>query len=96
MKQILIEKYIEPSETITIGDGRIIERWLDKYGDRHSFMGHPATLWSCNGEIDSQYWNKNGVRHRDGNLPAEIWYFKGQISYQEYWKNGKFIKREEF
>jgi hypothetical protein len=45
MKQILIEKYIEPSKIEMFGD-IVVKKWLDKYGDLHSFMGHPASITS--------------------------------------------------
>jgi hypothetical protein len=92
-KQILIEKYIEPSEKVTEFNGIIVERWFDKYEYKHSFMGQPAVIvYNENKKIIEQRWYKKGFCHRDGDLPACIFYFKEQTSYQEWYKNGKRIK----
>jgi antitoxin component YwqK of YwqJK toxin-antitoxin module len=94
-KQILIEKYIEPSEiepgtTFFLG----IKRWFDKNYDLHSFLGNPAEIrYSPSGQILGQKWFKKGIIHRDRDLPAYISYHNnGQIDYQDWYKNGKLIK----
>jgi hypothetical protein len=51
MKQILIEKYIEPSKVEAGSDGAFIKYWFDKYDDLHSFMNHPACVVCANGQI---------------------------------------------
>jgi antitoxin component YwqK of YwqJK toxin-antitoxin module len=92
-KQILIEKYIEPSE-IKINSNYTYESWFDRNDDLHSFMGHPASVcYYSNGQIIGKQWYKKGVIHRDGDLPAYIIYYSnGQISYQAWYKNGIRIK----
>jgi hypothetical protein len=88
MKQILIEKYIEPTE-IKIDGNSVYEFWFDRNYDLHSFMSHPAYIEYYNGQIIYQEWYKKGVRHRDGDLPAFIGYdYNGQISYQSWYKKG--------
>jgi antitoxin component YwqK of YwqJK toxin-antitoxin module len=94
MKQVLIEKYIEPSEKEGINSVFVYEFWLNKYGDRHSFMGQPAYIVYDNGKIKRQIWYKKGIVHRDRDLPAYIEYNNGQIIYKEWYKKGKCIKRE--
>jgi hypothetical protein len=75
MKQILIEKYIEPSEIEILSDGTIIERWLDKNYNKHSFMGQPAEVWYYeDGNVSNQGWFKKGITHRNRNLPDYIYY----------------------
>jgi hypothetical protein len=78
MRQILIEKYIEPSERIIDGNC-ISELWFDEYGDRHSSMNHPAVIYYNNGKITKQFWYKKGELHRDGVLPAFIEYYIGKV-----------------
>ena len=89
MRQILIEKYIEPSE-IKINCNYTYKSWFDKYDDLHSFMGQPAKIgYNSNGQIKHQEWYKKGVRHRDGDLPAYIRYdSNGQISCKMWYKKG--------
>jgi hypothetical protein len=92
MKQILIEKYIEPSER-KIGENSVFESWFNKYGDLHSSMGQPAFI--CYKEqVLSQSWYKKGVEHRDRDLPSYIGYSNGQVYYQEWYKNGELIKEQ--
>ena len=86
MKQILIEKYIEPSEifvyTPTIDEmayfyrsGYKIHRWFNRYGELHSCLGQPAEVhYNGKGWVYSQSWLKNGILHRDKDQPAEIRY----------------------
>jgi antitoxin component YwqK of YwqJK toxin-antitoxin module len=88
MRQILIEKHIKPSEII-INENYIIERWFDRNGDLHSFMGQPAFVGYKNVQISYQGWYKKGKCHRDGDQPAYISYdSNGQIDYQEWYKKG--------
>lgn len=96
-KQILIEKYIEPSEVevkeIEARGGVVIKRWFDKYGDRHSFMGHPSVIYyNKDWQVIEQYWHKKNQIHRNRTLPAYIFYENGQIISQEFYTNGEFIK----
>jgi hypothetical protein len=98
MKQILIEKYIEPSE-IKTDRGYIFEHWLNRNGDLHSFMGQPSEICYYNWEskeIRNQYWDKKGVEHRDKNLPSAIFYEDGKIKSKYWYKNGIEIKKETF
>jgi antitoxin component YwqK of YwqJK toxin-antitoxin module len=90
-KQILIEKYIEPSEILEDITGSIVKRWLDKNGDLHSFMGQPAFIYYKDGQIITQEWHKKGVIHRDGDLPAIIEYNNsGKVIEKYYYKKGEF------
>jgi hypothetical protein len=89
MKQILIEKYIEPSEVIIDGN-YIFKRWLDRNYNLHSFMGQPACIFYKNGQIIKKIWCKKGVYHRERDLPAIIEYdSNGQITYQSWFKEDK-------
>jgi hypothetical protein len=86
MKQIFIEKYIEPSEisvyTPTIDEmvylyrsKYSIHRWFNKYGELHSYLGQPAEIhYNEIGCIYNQIWYKNGILHRERDQPAEIKY----------------------
>jgi hypothetical protein len=75
MRQILIEKYIEPSEIIPETQSNYeIKRWLDRNGDLHSFLGQPAVICYNNEGIIIKHWHKKGNRHREKGLPAYIWY----------------------
>jgi hypothetical protein len=87
LKQILIEKYIEPSE-VKVYSNYAYERWFDRNYDLHSFMGQPAFIEYRNGKIINKAWFKKGVLHRDGALPAYISYSNGQIAYQYWYKKG--------
>jgi hypothetical protein len=92
-KQILIEKYIEPSETHN-SLSYTAEYWADINGDNHSFMGHPAVVIYNNKEISSQFWFKKSLAHREKNLPASIFYKNGQAIGKEWHKNGEYINME--
>jgi hypothetical protein len=94
-KQILIEKYIEPSE-ISIDGNFSSKRWNDKYGDRHSIMGQPAIICYRKNKITLQCWFKKGTKHRDRDLPARIDYVDGQIEVQSWYKEGTRIKVKNF
>jgi hypothetical protein len=86
MRQILIEKYIEPSET-NFGVFYFVERWLNEDGEVHSLLGQPAENFydKDNGNLEVQKWYKKGKQHRDKDLPAEIEYnSKGEII-EKYW-----------
>ena len=94
MKQILIEKYIKPSETEKYVEFSI-EYWLDKYDDKHSFMGQPAEVWyyTYSGIVSGKFWYKNSKKHRDRGLPAEMYYESEKVVDIEFYKNGKKIKQ---
>jgi antitoxin component YwqK of YwqJK toxin-antitoxin module len=93
MKQILIEKYIEPSE-VKINEDWVHESWLDKYGDTHSILGQPSLICYNSGKLCYQEWYKKGIEHRNGDLPSFISYdSNGQISCQAWYKNGELIKK---
>ena len=94
MKQILIEKYIKPSETQFI-NVFFVEMWLNEYGDRHSFMGQPAFVQYYKGQIETQHWDKKGELHRDRGLPAIIYYNnKEQTGAKRWYKNGIETKQQ--
>lgn len=56
MRQILIEKYIEPSEVPIRIDSWYVrrEKWTNEYGELHGILGHPAYVVYRNGEIYAQ------------------------------------------
>ena len=88
MKQILIEKYIEPSSKENIA-WFFVETWNDKYGDKHSVLGRPSAIHYENGKMVRQFWYKKGELHRDRDLPARIDYnSNGQIRHQYWYKKG--------
>jgi hypothetical protein len=89
-KQILIEKYIEPSEIIT-QDTYVIKLWFNEDGDLHSFMGQPGKSLYFNKKIIKQVWYKKNKIHRDKNLPAVIFYRKEQVDEKRGYKNGVLI-----
>jgi hypothetical protein len=98
MKQILIEKYINPNKIIpeTKMQARV-EYWFNEYGDFHSFMGQPAIICYNNNLIAYKSWYKKGKQHRDRNLPALTFYNNNEkITDQSFYKNDKFIKLEQF
>jgi hypothetical protein len=92
-REILIEKYIEPSK-IEIFRGIIVQRWFDRNYDLHSFMGHSSEIRHSSGEISYQAWYKKGVEHRDKNLPSAIEYKDEQTIVLIYKKNGVKVKCE--
>jgi hypothetical protein len=94
-RSILIEKYIESSETEVISTCAIIERWHNKYGDRHSFLGQPAEICHYNGQIKYQAWYKKGIQHRDKDLPTVIFYKNEEITSKWFYKNGKLIEESK-
>jgi len=80
MRELLIEKWIEPSLISEKGD----MYWLNKYGELHSFNDSPAAIFAT----EYKGWYKNGQLHRDGNKPSMIW-----SNGDKWWyKNGEFIK----
>jgi hypothetical protein len=97
MKQILIEKYIKPSEVEFINNGSFTERWFNDHEEFHSFMGHPAAIWYDKyGEIETQYWFKKNLYHREKRLPSIIYYENEKTKIQSWYKNGIFIKEERY
>jgi hypothetical protein len=91
-KQILIEKYIKPSEIIFRGYGIISEYWFNRNYYLHSFMGQPAENWYYNGKIKSQNFYKKGAWYRERNLPTYIRYDDNeQTIHQGWYKNGVFV-----
>jgi len=91
-RQILIEKYVEPSEVI-IYVNYVAEKWLNKNYDLHSFMGQPAYILYDNKKISCQCWYKKGIQHRGMGLPAVIDYNYNEQTIRQFWyKNGEFIK----
>ena len=91
MRQILIEKHIEPSQ-IAIDGSWACHVWRDKYGDRHSVLGQPAIVTYEKKEITSQHWYKKGFLHREKKLPAYFSYKNEQIRSQYWYKNGELVK----
>jgi hypothetical protein len=97
-KQILIEKYILPSEIDSFGT----EYWHNKYGELHSFLGQPAVV-NYNGisesvsykKIEQQRWYKNGKTHRERGLPAIIYFYDDKISTRYWFKNGETYRENE-
>jgi hypothetical protein len=94
MKQLLIEKYIEPSEVI-ININSVIERWLDRNGELHSFMGQPSVIRYENGQINAHSWHKKDKLHRDNNLPSVIWYNQYEQTIRKDWFKKHVLHRDE-
>jgi hypothetical protein len=89
-KQILIEKYLEPSEIKSDGE-YTTKRWFNKYGEFHSFFEQPAviTINNLTNKFSQKQWSKNGDLHREGDNPAVIYWDKqGEISHLYFYKNG--------
>jgi hypothetical protein len=98
MKQILIEKFLEPSEIKILGDF-VREFWIDKYGDLHSFMNHPSYISHKSGKIITKLWHKKGFRHRDRNLPNTITFdYSYHTTITEFWRdiNGTVLKAKTY
>jgi len=93
MRQILIEKYVKPSETKMEGTF-FAECWFNEYGDLHSFLGHPAFIYYKNGVLTKQCWYKKGEKHRDNDFPAIIQYYKEKKDRQYWYKKG-IMQREK-
>jgi hypothetical protein len=92
MRQILIEKYIEPSEK-TINESYSIEYWYNEEGYSHSFLNHPAgILYNESEDVEFQIWCKKGTIHRDKGFPAKIWYWFGKKTREEWFIKGVYIK----
>jgi hypothetical protein len=92
MRQILIEKYIEPSE-VEERSIFIVKRWFNKYDELHSLMGQPAEIWyDSRRKIAGLSWYEKGVKHREGVLPAEIYYnYDGKVIVKYWCKNGMYV-----
>jgi hypothetical protein len=102
MKQILIEKYIEPSEVQLVGKV-VVKRWLNRNLERHSTMGQPSVVEYAyiieNSKFSAieritQSWHKKDIKHREKNLPAVIWHVYGCEMSKLWYKNGILIKKE--
>lgn len=97
-RNILIEKYIEPSEIEPeTGEYFGIESWFDRNRDLHSNLGQPDYVYYNNEQVYRQHWHKKGLYHREKGLPAVIFYDKeGKIERKEWYKHGEFIKEEKY
>jgi hypothetical protein len=98
MKQILIEKYIEPSEVIITG-GCVTERWFDRNCNLHSFMGQPSYVSYKNGKITTKLWHKKGFIHRNRSLPDMITFlYSYNTTMIELWRdvNGIVLKTKTY
>jgi hypothetical protein len=92
MKQIFIEKYIQPSKISLSGNEFY---WVNEFAELNSVLGHPAVVRFYNGKVTEKHWYKNGLRHREGyqknkNLPASVYYYSSEQHW--YYKNDKFVK----
>jgi hypothetical protein len=92
MKQILIEKYIKPSETKIQDNGVIIENWFNEDGDLHSFLGHPAKIYYNDDKVSIQGWYKKSKLYRNRDLPAKIEYTNSETTKQR-WNNYNILNR---
>ena len=81
-KQILIEKYIEPSETKIGFNGDFSEYWFDRNYYLHSFMGQPAVIET---KVISS-----------GDRRIETKSGKVKITIKDWFKKGECFKREGF
>jgi hypothetical protein len=90
MRQVLIEKYIKPSEIKTHGKYSHYF-WYNEYEDRHSILGQPSEIVYCDkSKVIGQFWHKKGLPHRDRGLPSAIYYNLREEKISEYWyKNGE-------
>jgi hypothetical protein len=97
MRQILIEKYIEPNETDS-GVFYFVEHWFNEYGELHSLLGQPAENFygKDNEELEAQTWHKKGVLHRDRDLPAEINYDSNGKIIEKYWYKDGELHRDKY
>jgi uncharacterized protein YodC (DUF2158 family) len=92
-KEILIEKYIQPSEIKHIEDGFYsctTKIWHNNYGEKHSYFDLPALINYKMDLSEEHGWFRDGILHRE-NKPAvvvydflgrkysEIWYFNGKM-----------------
>jgi hypothetical protein len=100
MKQILIEKYIKPSETLCPNGNYFflftnkIEQWLNDYGKLHNILGQPSEVCYYNGKVVKKEWCKNGKIHRDKGLPAVLFYNNyEEIIEMQCWRDGRFINK---
>jgi hypothetical protein len=91
MRQILIEKYVEPSNASSYRNF-FHERWFNEDGELHSILGQPADIFYENGQIVQKEWYKKGVKHRGKRLPAEVWYENERIFIEYWYKNGEKTK----
>jgi len=87
MRELLIEKWTEPTE-IQRYIGNSIYFWRNDLGEAHRDGDQPAIIWSDG----SRWWYKKGELHREGNKPAII-RNDGEFSKLEFWENGNFIKQ---
>jgi hypothetical protein len=98
MRQLLIEKYIYPSESKTSESSNtttVFEYWYNKYGELHSILGQPSYVRYKNEKIRYQSWHINGLSHRESNLPSDIFYNNVEKKRIQHWcKNGEIIKQE--
>jgi hypothetical protein len=99
LRSILIEKYINPSETVCsighLADFAIDkeEFWLNKDGVLHSILGQPSEIYYLNGKVVKKEWHKKGRIHKDKNIPAVYFYNNNEeIIETQYWRDGKYIK----
>jgi hypothetical protein len=100
-KQILIEKYLIPSEFIELkridncyyGVDCFVKRWRNKYGELHSTFDHPAEMYySLEGRIFKQEWYKNDLLHRDNKKPAIIYYNPNNKETSLFWyEDGEYL-----
>jgi hypothetical protein len=84
MRQLLIEKYLEPNK---FEDKRY---YVNEEGRHHSFLGQPAFVEYVGNKVLIQYWCKNGLNHRERDNPAIIQYnINERVICREWIKNGK-------
>ena len=87
-KDILIEKYLQPSKIIHevddfSGSKYVIKLWENKYGELHSTFDHPAKTNSTkSGNFLKQWWYKDGVFFRDKNKSYVITYHDEVKTYE--------------
>jgi len=103
MKQILIEKYIEPSDTVVFNGGSIQKYWFNRFEELDSLFDNPAIinvsiippiLTFKQQKKETHYWYKKNRLHRDRNLPAIMIYNDDILTEQLWYKKGEFIKNK--
>jgi antitoxin component YwqK of YwqJK toxin-antitoxin module len=95
-REILIEKYIEPSETscfpLNVFDYKMgYEKWRNEDGELDSILGHPSLVkYDLFGEVVEKLWNKKGKLHRERDKPAIIGYQKNKTMHKNWFKKGDY------
>jgi antitoxin component YwqK of YwqJK toxin-antitoxin module len=100
-REILIEKYIEPSEItkflLNVFDYKMEdEKWRNEDGELDSVLGHPSIVrYNLFGEVTEKVWHKKGKLHRERDKPAIIIYQKKKTMRKHWLKNSRSHRDED-